>query len=244
MTDAWLSSLPVYDISKSMMTWMCAYDVPCGRACCFSSNCGSIGCSGCGELLTRLPMPDRFQCMECPVGDPNALFDPRPEFCASCFHSPGVLHHHTQFLQVDGRGRHSGVVRTVGVGIQTALTEADLPVVPLSALSTPGVDQECRICCDVFSEEEPPTSEVGCVHGHADASLNPRTLGLTLNNCYMHAPCRLQGYVGRNLHLFCAPLDPAAPRSLPLLCDVCRRDQELLVWRRSFQVPHLPIALG
>jgi hypothetical protein len=42
---AWMAGLPQYEVSESMMTWMRAYDEPCRRACCFSCDCGSIGCA-------------------------------------------------------------------------------------------------------------------------------------------------------------------------------------------------------
>ena len=63
--QGWLDSLKVYPITENMLRWMSSYDHTCDRACCHATQCASIRCTSCKTSLTKLPLPNRYQCIEC-----------------------------------------------------------------------------------------------------------------------------------------------------------------------------------
>lgn len=202
---AWLAVGPAARTpTENMMMWMSAYAVPCGQLCCFSDKCGSIECAWCFSRLTSRPLRPRYICLGCPL----ARDEEPADWCAACLADTTLLHEHDLFLCIDERGAHTPVRRPVPIARAVPLRLHHLPTLPLDPAHT-----ECDICCDLFTEENPPSTVPGCPgHGGVRPYVCTACLLRMLTDTY-HAPC---------FYVPIAGADVAEPDRLPSSYAPCR----------------------
>jgi len=223
----WFSKFPtpIDTPTNQMQRWQKTFQTGCAEVCCWSKDCGSIHCNGCGHSLTKsIPVVLRFVCMECDVDkDQQALMS----LCESCFNSDELRHHHTRFCQISSQGRHTPIERTKGFGELRQITKDDIKkhckISPIPSSAT-----ECVVCFIDFEPEKCyPYTMPGCkTHNHSLGQVT-QDGKFEESHAYTCLDCTFETIKAGGFTEYCT-------EALPCLCTVCCSQQEEAQWRKEF----------
>ena len=226
-TQLWLDNLPQTNPTENMMRWMCVYDRPCHRACCYSPDCACIRCDSCHMSLTTPEVQSRYLCVECELcmsEDLNNFCFPVPglSLCESCFVSDNFKHDHITFCDVNKIGTHNETVRDVGIINKIQILLEDLVVCPRCNLED---DALCQGCLCPFDDSDPPVSAPGCTQGHGIAEYNYLN-GVIDSRKFMCRECTLQYLKITGQDYYC---------DIHTFCKVCSHNEMEKRWREEMK---------
>lgn len=221
----WQKQLWQRPLSDNILRWQSQWAQKCGRACCWSSMCGSQQCGKCAQqLVSRVPPLARYVCMECDFGDANCENNPGLQLCATCFMNPLRLHHHRVFCLISPLGEHSLHSRKVGFALPVEVTIKDL----VEHVRPPEEEETCAVCLADFDEDTgKPVSPPGCKFEHG-IPLTSSKDGVTDSKTRLCAACCLRCIQTKGEPYYRGSVDDS-------LCEVCRHEASIQGWQKEFE---------